>query len=90
MNNIDLGNEQDKTSLDIFHCGLRYGKTKLQAEQIKQYLEENKIENLTIRIVDSETKQIIDKAIEYIKENEKEYGSLEENEKIILEILRGE
>ena len=31
----------------------------------------------------------IDKAIEYIKSNEKEYGSLEENEKIILNILRG-
>lgn len=28
-------------------------------------------------------------AIEYIEENEKEYGSLEENEKIILDILRG-
>ena len=31
----------------------------------------------------------IDKAIKYIKENEKEYGSLEDNEKIILEILKG-
>lgn len=31
----------------------------------------------------------INKAIEYIKENEKEYGSLEDNEKIILEILTG-
>lgn len=31
----------------------------------------------------------IDKTIEYIKENEKEHGSLEENEKIILDILRG-
>lgn len=34
--------------------------------------------------------QRIVKAIEYIKSNEKEYGSLEENEKIILDILRGE
>ena len=66
--NVDLGNEQDRTSLDIFHCGLRYGKTKLQAEKIKQYLEENKIENLTIRIVDSETKQRIDKVIKYIEQ----------------------
>ena len=33
--------------------------------------------------------QKINEAIEYIKENEKEYGSLEENEKIILDILRG-
>lgn len=32
----------------------------------------------------------IDKAIEYLKENEEEYGSLEDNEKIILEILKGE
>lgn len=30
----------------------------------------------------------IDKAIEYIKSNEKEYGSLEDNEKIILDILK--
>ena len=37
-----------------------------------------------------ELQQRIDKAIEYIKENEKEYGSLEDNEKIILDILRGE
>lgn len=32
----------------------------------------------------------IDKVIEYIESNEKEYGSLEDNEKIILDILRGE
>lgn len=32
----------------------------------------------------------IAKAIEYIESNEKEYGSLEENEKIILDILKGE
>ena len=31
-----------------------------------------------------------DKAIEYIKENEKEYGSLMDNEKIILSILKGD
>lgn len=31
----------------------------------------------------------INKVIEYIKENEKEYGSLEDNEKIILNILEG-
>lgn len=34
-------------------------------------------------------KSIIKEAREYIKENEKEYGSLEDNEKIILEILKG-
>lgn len=34
-------------------------------------------------------KSRIDKAIEYIKENEKEYGSLEDNERIILNILNG-
>ena len=32
----------------------------------------------------------IDKAIEYINKNKKEYGSLEDNEKIILDILKGE
>lgn len=31
----------------------------------------------------------INKVIKYIKENEKEYGSLEDNEKIILKILKG-
>lgn len=31
----------------------------------------------------------INKAIKYIKENEEEYGSLEDNEKIIIEILEG-
>ena len=36
-----------------------------------------------------ELKDRIDKAIEYIESNEKEYGSLEDNEKIILDILRG-
>lgn len=34
-------------------------------------------------------KSRIEKAIEYIEENEKEYGSLEDNEKIILNILQG-
>lgn len=33
--------------------------------------------------------QRIDKAVEYIKQNEKEYGSLEDNEKILLDILKG-
>ena len=37
----------------------------------------------------NELQSKIDKAIKYIKENEKEYGSLEDNEKIILEILKG-
>ena len=37
-----------------------------------------------------EVNNIINKAIKYIKNNEKEYGSLEDNEKIILDILKGE
>lgn len=37
-----------------------------------------------------ELKHRINKVIEYIESNEKEYGSLEDNEKIILDILRGE
>lgn len=36
-----------------------------------------------------EVNNIINKAIKYIKNNEKEYGSLEDNEKIILDILKG-
>lgn len=46
-------------------------------KSICDLLEENK-----------ELQQRINKAIEYIKENEKEYGSLEDNEKIILKILK--
>jgi hypothetical protein len=34
--------------------------------------------------------QRIEKAIKYIEENQKEYGSLLDNEKIILGILKGE
>lgn len=67
MNNIDIGKEPDKTSFSLACCGLRYGKTKLQAEQIKQMLEEYKIENLSIHIVDSESQQRINKAIEYLE-----------------------
>lgn len=48
----------------------------MNKEELKIY-----VEKLQIRIL---------KAIEYIESNEKEYGSLEDNEKIILNILRGE
>lgn len=66
--------------------------------QIKESINNglNLIEELNkLAIEDTQEKYIrellnrIDKAIKYIKENEKEYGSLEDNEKIILEILKG-
>lgn len=61
-------------------------------EEIVRLKKENKElrETLDNVIQDaSEYQKRIDKAIRYIKENEKEYGSLEENEKIILDILKG-
>lgn len=46
---------------DIVICGLRYGKTKYQAEQIKKYIEENSLTEIKITIFDSESKQMLEK-----------------------------
>lgn len=56
---------------------------------LEKKLEQRELELNEIMIERNNLLDRIDKAIEYIKENEKEYGSLEENEKIILDILRG-
>jgi hypothetical protein len=61
---------------DIAVCGLRYGKTKVQAELIKKYIEENSLTEIKITILDSESKQKLDKIKEYIENNslyEEEY-----------------
>lgn len=69
---------------------LRFNK-ELMELNIK-YSEE--IEELKLELQDTNS-QLADiskrciKAIKYIKNNEKEYGSLEDNEKIILDILKG-
>lgn len=55
---------------DIAVCGLRYGKTKVQAELIKKYIEENSLTEIKITILDSESKQKLDK----IKELVNKYG----------------
>lgn len=52
---------------NIAICGLRYGKTKVQAEQIKKYIEENSLTEIKITIVDSESKQKLDKVKEWYK-----------------------
>jgi chromosome segregation ATPase len=44
---------------------------------------------MKIQQKNEQLQQRIDKAIKYIKENQKEYGSLLDNEKIILGILKG-
>ena len=50
---------------NIAICGLRYGKTKAQAEEIKKYIEENSLTEIKITILDSESKQKLDKIKEY-------------------------
>lgn len=65
--------------------------TNLQQEnkRLKDRYERCKKQKIKVENACSNYKYKIDKAIEYIKGNEKEYGSLEDNEKIILDILRG-
>lgn len=52
-------------------------------QEIRRLQEENK--QLKEQLQQKE--DIINKIKKYLRENEKEYGSLEENEKIILQIL---
>lgn len=64
-----------------------------QIEVLEQRIENQKeiIKKQTEKIIpeNHELHNRISRVIEYIKGNEKEYGSLEENEKIILDILKG-
>lgn len=55
---------------NIAVCGLRYGKTKHQAEQLKKYIEETGLTEIKITVLDSESKQ----KLEEIKELVNKYG----------------
>ena len=87
-------------NVNIAVAGLRYGKTKLQAETLKKYLEENYATNLNITILDSESKKRLDKAIKYMERNKNEaiaclYCMPETVESLVvyqdlLKILRGD
>ena len=61
-----------------------------EIERLNSKAEELMTLYTTEREVKEDYKSIIKEVKEYIKENEKEYGSLEDNEKIILDILKGE
>ena len=76
------------------------GLLKYSKEEIRKMITENNNGNDNIRLINSllqslkelqeqlqQKEDIINKARKYLRENEKEYGSLEENEKIILQIL---
>ena len=55
-----------KTNIAV--CGLRYGKTKYQSEQIKEYIEKNNLKDIKITILDSESKRKIEELIKYCKD----------------------
>lgn len=56
-------------------------------EELRQELKEQIKENQELEKKVDGLVTVIDLAKNYIKSNEEEYGSLEDNEKIILEIL---
>ena len=56
-------------------------------EQINLTVENLQKENKQLKEQLQQKENIINKIKKYLRENEKEYGSLEENEKIILQIL---
>lgn len=60
-----------------------------RCDQLRKEKEE--LENINDKLSSAlnSAEKRIDKAIKYIKENQKEYGSLLDNEKIILGILKG-
>lgn len=82
---------------NIAICGLRYGKTKHQVEQIKKYIEENSLTEIKITILDSESKQKLDKIKECVNINSELIYSSEEDSDIsyvpsepLLSIIGGE
>ena len=68
----------------------------MSEEQARKLIKEEFMNNVMINLDSAliftyiqNLEQRIDKAIEYIKESEEEYGYLEDCEKTILEILKG-
>ena len=72
------------------NCDDKIKEQQEEIERLNNIIEglDNTIENLEEVIKHKDS--IIKEVREYIKSNEKEYGSLEDNEKIILEILKKE
>lgn len=73
-------NENIETLNNLVQDKEYFEKLDERIEKVNNYVQEQKQE---IEILHS----IIKEVRKYIKSNEKEYGSLEDNEKIILEIL---
>ena len=62
-------------------------KERLDGAIIFKYISNLEKENLKLKEQLQQKEDIINKIKKYLRENEKEYGSLEDNEKIILRIL---
>lgn len=58
---------------EIILTGLRYGKVKLQAEQMVNYINDKKLSECKITIVDSQSKQKLDNIKAFLEEKIKKY-----------------
>lgn len=82
-----LEQELEKDNEELLYNQL-YEKTKdCGRTQFVRLLLDKERENKQLKEQLGQKEDIINKAKQYLEENEKEYGSLEENEKIIMRIL---